>query len=547
MVIVAFFFFMPSIFWANDAGPINASPNASDAPYASGEILVKYKPSLREAATEHYQTKWGITTIRSFHIIGVEHVRLPGEMTVAQAVELFQNDPNVEYAEPNYYYHLDIIPNDTNFGLLWGMHNTGQNVEGTVGTADADIDAPEAWDITTGAGSVVVAVIDSGVDESHPDLSGNFWTNPGEIPDNGVDDEGNGYVDDIRGWDFVNKDNNPADDNGHGTHVTGTIAAVGNNGIGVAGVAWNVKVMALKSFGADGSGLTSDAILAIAYANLMGADVINISWGGYVFSQALKDVIAASSAVVVCAAGNLGLNTDIFPHYPSGFSSPNILSVAATDSNDNLAWFSNFGITSVDVTAPGVNILSTLAAVEGGEYGFKTGTSMAVPHVSGLAALIFGASSLSSLEIIAKIKQTVDHLSNLSGRIATGGRINAYNAVQSADDGGDGGGCLIATAAFGSAMEPHVTILRKFRDKFLMTNRLGNAFIKMYYTYSPDLADFIVTHDRLRAMVRLSLIPVVAISWVALKLGPIFSTLLWVVSVCLIISFFIGWLGKRRL
>ncbi|MDP6682860.1 MAG: S8 family serine peptidase [Desulfobacterales bacterium] len=184
------------------------------------------------------------------------------------------------YAEPNYYYHLDIIPNDTHFGLFWGMHNTGQNVNGTTGTDNKDIDAPEAWDITTGADRVVVAVIDSGVDGSHPDLSANLLTNSGEIPGNGLDDDGNGYVDDIRGWNFADKDNNPADDNGHGTHVTGIIAAVGNNGIGVAGVAWNAKIMALKSFRADGSGLTSDAIPAIAYANLMGADVINNSWGG---------------------------------------------------------------------------------------------------------------------------------------------------------------------------------------------------------------------------------------------------------------------------
>jgi subtilisin family serine protease len=482
-------------------------------------------------------------------------------MTVAQAVKLFRNDPNVEYAEPNYYYHLDIIPNDTDFGLLWGMHNTGQNVNGTVGTADADIDAPEAWDIITSAGRVVVAVIDSGVDGSHPDLSGNLWTNPGEIPNNGVDDEGNGYVDDIRGWDFVNKDNNPADDNGHGTHVTGTIAAVGNNGIGVAGAAWNVKIMTLKSFRADGIGLTSDAILAIAYANMMGADVINISWGGEPFSQALFDMIRSSSAVVVCAAGNSGQNNDLIPHYPSGYTSANILAVASTDPNDNLAWFSNFGVASVDVAAPGINILSTLS---GGGYGYKSGTSMAVPFATGVAALLKAksrhsaisdnssnssvtGSGLSNLEIIAKIKETVDPIDSLNGKIVTGGRINAFRAVKSTGGDGDSGGCFIATAAFGSAMEPHVTILRKFRDKFLMTNRLGNAFIKMYYTYSPDLADFIVTHDRLRAMVRLSLIPVVAISWVALKLGPIFSASLWVVSVCLIISFFIGWLGKRSL
>jgi len=566
MVTMAFSFFMPSIIGANEAEKITAGPKASDAPYASGEILVKYKPSLREATTEHYQTKWSITTIRSFHTIGVEHVRLPGEMTVAQAVKLFQNDPNVAYAEPNYYYDLDVIPNDTHFGLLWGMHNTGQNVNGTTGTDDKDIDALEAWDITTGAGRVVVAVIDSGVDGSHPDLSANLWTNPGEIAGNGVDDDGNGYVDDIRGWDFTNKDNNPADDNGHGTHVTGTIAAVGNNGIGVAGVAWNVKIMALKSFRADGRGLTSDAILAIAYANLMGADVINNSWGGGPYSQALFDMIRASSAVVVCSAGNSGQNNDLIPHYPSSYTSANILAVAATDPNDNLALFSNFGVTSVDVAAPGVNILSTLSTttVAGGGYDYKSGTSMAVPFATGVAALLKAkshpsgisdnssnssvtGSGLSNLEIIAKIKETVDSVDSLNGQIATGGRINAFRAVKSTGGDGDSGGCFIATAAFGSVMEPHVTILRKFRDKFLMTNRLGNTFIRMYYIYSPDLADFIVTHDRLRTMVRLSLIPVVAISWVALKLRPIFSASLWVVSVFLISSFFIGWLGKRRL
>lgn len=562
-MIMAFFFFMLSIIGAIDVGAINVSQKALDAPYAPGEILVKYKPSLREATTKRYQTKWGITTIGSFHTIGVEHVRLPGEMTVAQAVKMFQKDPNVAYAEPNYYYNIDVIPNDAHFGLLWGMHNTGQNVHGDTGTNDKDIDAPEAWDITIGSSKIVVAVVDSGVDGSHPDLSANLWINPGEIAGNGVDDDGNGYVDDIRGWNFVNKDNNPADDNGHGTHVTGTIAAVGNNEIGVAGVAWHAKVMALKAFRADGSGLTSDAILAISYANLMGADMINISWGGGSYSQALFDVIRSSSAVVVCAAGNSGQNNDLIPHYPSSYPSPNILSVAATDQNDNLAWFSNFGITSVDIAAPGVNILSTLAAVQGRRYGFKTGTSMATPFATGVAALLkakshpsaisdnssnlsLTGSGLSNLEIIAKIRETVDPVDSLNGQIATGGRINAFRAVKSAGGDRDNGGCFIATAAFGSVMEPHVTILRKFRDKFLMRNRLGNTFIKMYYTYSPALADFIAAHDRLRAIVRLSLIPVVAISWVALKFGPIFFVSLWVVSVCLISAFFVRWFGKRR-
>lgn len=491
-------------------------------------------------------------------------MRLPEELTVAQAVKTFLNDPDVEYAEPNYFYNLDVIPNDTHFDLLWGMHNTGQNVNGIKGADDKDIDAPEAWDITTGSSATVVAVIDSGVDRSHPDLSANLWTNPGEIPENGVDDDGNGYVDDIRGWDFTNKDNNPADDNGHGTHVTGTIAAVGNNGIGVAGVAWNVKVMALKSFRADGTGLTSDAILAIAYANLMGADVINISWGGGAYSQALFDIIRSSSAVVVCAAGNSGQNNDLIPHYPSSYTSANILSVAASDQNDNLAWFSNFGTTSVDIAAPGVNILSTIstAKVAGDRYGYKSGTSMAVPFATGVAALIKGkhllsgisdnssniavtGAGLSNLKIIAKIKETVDPVGSLDGQISTGGRINAFRAVKSSGGNSNSGGCFIATAAFGSVMEPHVMILRKFRDKFLMRNRLGKAFIKIYYIYSPALADVIVSHNRLRMIVRLSLMPVIALCWVALKLGPIFAVSFWIVTVCLVSFFFIRWFGKK--
>ncbi len=535
LLIVLVFFLSAPMILAKGADTVESPVKQADVEYVPGELLVKYEPSVRNTAAETYRTKWGISTLRSFYTIGVQHVKLPKSMTVSQALKLFQSDPSVAYAEPNFYYHLDTVPNDKEFPLLWGMHNTGQMVNGTVGTADADIDAPEAWDRTIGSG-VIIAVIDSGLDKSHPDLAANLWTHPGEIAANGIDDDGNGYIDDIRGWDFVDNDNTPNDAHGHGTHVAGTIAAVGNNGIGVAGVSWGSKIMTLRAFDANGFSTTASEVAAIEYANGMGAQVINASWGGYGFSQALKDVIDASSAVVVCAAGNEGLNTDIFPHYPSGYPSPNILSVAATDQNDSLAFFSNFGPTTVDVAAPGVNILSTLAAVEGGGYGYKRGTSMAAPHVSGLAALIrgFSASSglenssvsggvLSNLDIVLKIKETVDPLAGLSGRIATGGRINAYNAIQSVDDGGDGGGggCFIATAAFGSVMEAHVTILRKFRDKFLMRNRLGKTFIKMYYTYSPALAHFIVSHNRLRMIVRLSLIPVVALSWVALQIGPV--------------------------
>jgi len=221
--------------------------------YVPGELLVKYRPSIRAAATEFYRTQWGISTLRTFRTIGVQHLKLPKELTVEEALEIYKNDPDVEYAEPNYYRYITATPNDTNFGRLWGLHNTGQNVNGTSGTADADIDAPEAWDITTGSSDVVVAVIDSGADYNHPDLSANIWTNPDEIAGNGIDDDGNGYIDDIRGWDFVDDDNDPVDSNNHGTHVAGTIAAVGNNSTGVTGVCWSAKVMILRAGNALGA------------------------------------------------------------------------------------------------------------------------------------------------------------------------------------------------------------------------------------------------------------------------------------------------------
>jgi subtilisin family serine protease len=239
------------------------------------------------------------------------------------------------------------------------LHNTGQNVNGKNGTADADIDALEAWDVTTGSSDVVVAVIDSGVDINHPDLAANIWTNTAEIANNLIDDDGNGYVDDVNGWDFHNNDNAPHDPHGHGTHVAGTIAAVGDNATGVTGVSWSAKIMPLRFLDAFGVGDTANALDAIDYASAMGADVINNSWGGGGFSQALKDAIEASGAVVVCAAGNSGFNTDLTPHYPSSYNSANIISVAASDQDDQLAGFSNFGAVSVDVAAPGTNIYSS--------------------------------------------------------------------------------------------------------------------------------------------------------------------------------------------
>jgi subtilisin family serine protease len=339
-----------------------AHPDASAQlpAFVPGELLVKFRPEVRQEAAAAYAYWFDISTRRTFAINGYQQVRLPEGTDIEEALELYLEDPDVEHAELNYILSANIAPpDDTYFNRLWGLHNTAQNVNGTNGTADADMDALEAWDVTSGSTDVVVAVIDSGVDVNHPDLKANIWNNPGEIPGNGEDDDGNGYVDDVNGWDFLTNDSDPRDAHGHGTHIAGTIAAVGNNNKGVTGVSWSAKIMALRFLDAWGFGSTANAIAAIEYANDKGAVVINNSWGGGGYVQALKDAIDASDAVVVCAAGNSGWNTDAYPHYPSSYTSSNIISVAASDQNDQLASFSNFGAVSVDVAAPGINIYST--------------------------------------------------------------------------------------------------------------------------------------------------------------------------------------------
>ncbi|MDZ7832999.1 MAG: S8 family peptidase [Desulfobacterales bacterium] len=327
--------------------------------YAPRELLVKYKTLVNDETTteEKYRRNYGIVPIKKFRSIGVQHVKLPEDLPVEAALKIYEQDPAVEYAEPNYIRKIDATTPDDLDNRLWGLHNTGQNVNGTGGTADADIDAPEAWDLCTGSNDVVVAVIDTGVDYNHPDLAENTWTNPSES-ENGIDDDGNGYVDDVMGWDWVDDDNNPMDYNNHGTHCAGTIAAKGNNSEGITGVCWTANIMPLRSHSTLGAGSDADIISAIQYACSNNADIINISSGGESYSQSYKDAICESSALVVCSAGNSGKDNDSAPHYPSNYECPNIISVAATDQNDELASFSNFGATTVDVAAPGVNIYS---------------------------------------------------------------------------------------------------------------------------------------------------------------------------------------------
>jgi subtilisin family serine protease len=345
----------------------------------------------------------------------------------------------VKFFEPNFAVYATATNNDPLFSpYMWHLNNTGQSG----GTADADIDAPEAWDVSTGSSGVVVGVIDSGIDYTHPDLAANMWKNPGEIAGDGKDNDHNGYIDDVYGWDFYNNDANPMDDNGHGTHVAGTIAAVGNNAVGVTGVSWNSKVMALKFLGADGSGGTAGAIKALDYARMMkttygvNVRITNNSWAGGGYSQALQDAIARTQSadmLFIAAAGNgdaygNGLNNDVYASYPSNSPSANVIAVAATDRNDRLASFSNYGATQVDLAAPGVDIASTYP---GNRYVYMSGTSMATPVVSGVAALAWSVAPTATYQQIKNaILGGVDKIAGLSGKVLTGGRVNARKTLE---------------------------------------------------------------------------------------------------------------------
>jgi subtilisin family serine protease len=374
------------------------------------------------------------------------HVKVPPTLGTEKAIIELMSNANVEYAEKNYIYYADTIPNDPYFSLQWGLHNTGQSG----GTADADIDAPEAWDIFTGSSDNTIAIIDTGIDYAHVDLQPNIWTNPGETgggkETDGIDNDGNGYIDDWRGWDFINNDNNPMDDRYpyyHGTHVAGIAGARGNDGAGVAGVCWNANLMPLKFLGYDGQGYTADAISAIDYAISMGAQVINASWGSTSYSAALYQAIEramTSGILFVAAAGNAvpplpPNNTDTTPNYPSCYDLDNIISVLATTDTDTLSAFSNYGSYSVDLGAPGgedgtqnpYNIYSTK---QGNSFQCLAGTSMATPFVSGGAALVLGQRpTIDWWQAKTIILKSVDTKSALIGKARTHGRLNVLNVL----------------------------------------------------------------------------------------------------------------------
>jgi subtilisin family serine protease len=366
-------------------------------------------------------------------------VKMQDDQMTASALNILQGVPAVQYAEPNYIYHtMDMqstagTPNDPDFSKQWNMYNTGQaDPKGKKGIAGDDIGVMSLWNQgIVGKKDVIVAIIDTGIDWTHPDLKDNLYTNPGEIAGNGKDDDGNGFVDDIHGWNFNKKTADSVDDNGHGSHCAGVIGASANNHKGVVGVNWNVSLMPVKFLDKNGGGDLADAVNAINYARMMKVNVMSNSWGGGGFSQAMYDAIKAANddgILFVAAAGNDGhSNEGANGTYPASYNLPNIISVAAIDNKNQIASFSNYGVSKVHVAAPGVNIYSTFKK---GKYKVESGTSMATPHVAGISALLLSENPhWTPEEIKERLIKTSTPVSSLANKVMANGRVNAAAAL----------------------------------------------------------------------------------------------------------------------
>lgn len=571
------------------AAALNFS-NALTPTYKAGELIVRFKDT--DTGTRKL-TASKAATIRTYKRIKARQIRLPDTTSMAEALQQFRADPNVLYAVPNYKVHkLSTTPNDAYFSYQWNLLR---------------ISVRNAWDRYTGTnapGSVIVAVLDTGVAYTHPDLQGNLWINPGEINGDSIDNDGNGIVDDYYGANFGDTITGaPWDDSadGHGTHLAGIIGAVGDNGIGVSGINWATRIMAVKFLqGPDGEGYLADALQGMDYAISNGAKIINMSFvvDGDDSSSALEEAINIADnagVLVVSAAGNAAADLNTASVYPASIRTANNISVAASDIDDSLASYSNFGNLSVDVAAPGgetAGIVSTVYLDSGSTlYSYLAGTSVAAAHVSGAAALVWNRfPALTHHQLKARITSSVDQLPAFTGTTISGGRLNVANALtelrltatpvsgtvplsvtftapsalpftnwdwdmgtgvysyastepimthiftatgtylvrvlatnnlgQSAEStvtvtvspvpsGSSGGGCFIATAAWGSDLHPKVALLRTFRDTWLLTNEPGRLFVKAYYVVSPPIANIIAQHENLRTLTRWILTPLI--------------------------------------
>ena len=416
--------------------PAWAQMNPPPATYRSDRILVKPKGGILTPALSDKHASLQAGVLRTFvRLQNWQVLQLPPSLEVTAAVALYQQSGLVDYAELDYRVQINSqpgsMPNDLRFrdGSLWALHNSGQSG----GTPDCDIDAPEAWETRNSASNVVVAVIDTGTRYTHEDLAANMWRNPGEIPGNAVDDDGNGFVDDVHGINAILDTGDPSDDHGHGTHVSGVIGGVGNNDVGIVGVAWQAQLMACKFIHPDGSGFISDAITCIDYARSEGAKIVNASWGSYSFtSVALRDAISSTrdaGMIWVSATGNDANDNDANPLFPASYEYDNIIAVAATTHQDVLAAFSNYGATNVDVGAPGTRIFSCWNRSDS-DYLFFDGTSMAAPHVAGVCALLQAHHPDDTYQqIINRVLSNVDPLAGLAGKCVSGGRANLHKAL----------------------------------------------------------------------------------------------------------------------
>lgn len=416
-------------------------------PYAPDSVLVRFRPGVDAADTARLvlgrvptrtrarSAPLGRSAVQPFTALSPDRtlakIVLEPSLTVEQAVATLRADPSVLYAEPNYLVRSQATPNDPEFPTQWGLHNTGQHG----GQGDADIDAPEAWDLATGSRTIVVGVLDTGVDYRHRDLAANIWVNPAERAGNGIDDDGNGVIDDVHGYNAWLDNGDPDDPEGHGTHCAGIIGAAGNDSRGVTGVNWNVKLMPLAFLSPLGSGTVADAIEAIGYAvdqkrRGVNLSVLSSSWGGDAYSQALHDAIAAAGSediLFVTAAGNGWRNTDEQPFYPASYALPNLISVAATDNRDQLLYFSNYGVRSVHLAAPGDAIMTT--APDNG-YLMLSGTSMAAAFVAGAAALVRSARPQDDLGAVRDaLIANIDPVAALDDKLVSGGRLNLRRAL----------------------------------------------------------------------------------------------------------------------